>query len=69
MKESMVHNVEEIPRCKIKLNPIPPFEDEPATMFSQTHDEVLYLEDVGSYTQCKFETIGEGNISNEFEKI
>ena len=46
MEESMGHNVKEVPRHKLKLNPIPPLEDDLAIPFLQIPDGVLYLQDI-----------------------
>ena len=46
----MLHNVLEVPRPKLKLNPMLPIEEDPNIAFSLILDRVLHLEDVRSYT-------------------
>ena len=67
MDRSLIHNVEDEEKQKMKINPIPPLEENPTTTFLTILDEVLYLKDIGKYLRSKFETIGEMRISREFE--
>lgn len=52
---SVVQNVD---RPKVKVVPMKTFEENPNSALSITLNNVVYLEDVGSYLSRKFETVG-----------
>ena len=64
---SVVHNVENEERPKLKIVSVKPIEGNPNSMLSITLNNVVYLEDVGSYLNRKFETIGSVYMNKDME--
>ena len=58
MNMLVVHNVENEERPKLKVIFMKPMEGNLNSTLSITPNNVVYLEDVGSYLNSKFETIG-----------
>ena len=58
MDMTVVHNVENIERCKLKVVSMKHLEGNLNLALSTTPNNVLYLEDIGSYLSSKFETVG-----------
>ena len=54
----VVKNVENEDRPKLKVVSVKPVEGNPNSALSITLNNVVYLEDVGSYLTSKFESIG-----------
>lgn len=65
---SIVQNVENIERPKLKVVPMKPLKENLNLALSITPDNVVFLEDVGSYLYSKFETIGSEFMNRDMEK-
>ena len=57
MDMPVVHNVENEDKPELKVVSIKTTEGNPSSVFSITLNNVVYLEDVGSYLNSKFESI------------
>ena len=55
---SVVHNVENEERPKLKIFSMKTIDENPNSTLSITLNNVVYLEDIGSYHINKFEPIG-----------
>ena len=64
MNPSLLHDIMEKPRYKIKRNSIVNLEDDSKGAFSQIPNGVVIVEDVRSYMHYQFETLGITRISN-----
>ena len=64
---TVVHNVENIERPKLKVVPMKPLEGNLNLALSTTLNNVVYLEDIGSYLSRKFETIGGEFMNKDME--
>lgn len=69
MDPALLHGIMEKPRYKFKKSSIANLEDDLAGAFLQIPNEALIVEDVRSYIHCKFETVGDSDISSEFDKV
>ena len=65
----VVHNVENEERLKLKFIFMKPTEGNPNSTLSITPNNVVYLEDVGSYLTSKFESIGSEYINKDMELV
>ena len=63
----IVHNVENEERLKLKVVSIKPIEGNPNLTLSITPNNVVYLEDVGSYLNSKFESVGSEYMNKDME--
>ena len=66
---SIVHSVENEDRPKFKIVSIKPNEGNPNSTLSITLTNVVYLEDVENYLNCKFESIGSENVNKHMELV
>lgn len=66
---SVVQNVENIERPNLKVVPMKPLEENPNLALLITLNNVVFLEDVGSYLCSKFETIGSEFMNRNMEII
>ena len=69
MDISVVHNVENEDRLKLKVVSIKPIEGNPNSALSITLNNVVYLEDVGSYLNSMFESIGSEFMNKDMELV
>ena len=69
MDMSVVHNVENEDRPKLKVVSMKPTEGSPSSALSITTNNVVYLEDVGSYLNIKFESIGSEYMTKDMELV
>lgn len=69
MDKSLIHNVEDEVRPKLKVNHVKYVSDDPSFMLSKIPKNVIHLEDVGSYLRSMFQNVGEDHISKEFDNI
>ena len=67
MDMSIVHSVENEDRPKLKIVSIKPTEENPNSALSVSMNNVVYLEDVGSYLNSKFELIGSKFMNKDLE--
>lgn len=67
MDMSVVHNVEDDEIPKLKVTPMKPLEGNLNLALSTTPNNVVYLEDIGSYLTSKFETIGSDFMNKDME--
>ena len=66
---SVVHNFENEERPELKVVSIKPIEGNPNSTLSITLNNVVYLEDVGSYLNRKFETIGSEYMNKDMKVV
>ena len=66
---SIVHNYENKGRPKLKVVSVKPTEGNPNSTLSITLNNVVYLEDVGSYLNNKFESIGSEFMNKDMELV
>ena len=66
---SVVHSVENDDRPKFKIVSIKPNEGNPNSTMSITPNNIVYLEDVESYLNCKFELIGSEYMNKDMELV
>ena len=64
---SVVHNVENEDRHKLIIVSIKPTKGNPNSTLSITLNNVVYLEDVGSYLNSKFDSIGSEFMNKDME--
>ena len=69
MDMSVVHNVENVDRPRLKVVSMKPIEGNPNSTLSITPNNVVSLEDVGSYLNGKFESIGSEFINKDMELV
>ena len=69
MDISVVHNVENEDRPKLKVISVKLVEGNPNLALSITLNNVVCLEDIGSYLNSKFESIGSEYINKDMELI
>lgn len=69
MDISVVHSVENEERPKLKVVSMKPIEGNPNLALSITLNNVVYLEDIGSYLNRKFETIGSKYMNKDMEIV
>lgn len=69
MDISVVQNVENIERPKLKVVLVKPLEENPNLALSTTPNNIVYLEDVGSYLCSKCETIGSEFMNIDMEIV
>ena len=67
MDMSIVHNVENEDRPKLKVISMKPIEGNPNSTLSITLNNVVYLEDIGSYLNSKFESTMSGYMNKDME--
>ena len=65
----VVHNGDIVERPKMKIISMKPIEGNPNSALSITPNNVVYLEDIGSYINSKFETIGSEYMNKDMEII
>lgn len=53
----VVHSIEDIERLNMKVNPIEFIDNNPDSALSVTPNNVIFLEDIGSYLNSKCETL------------
>ena len=63
----LVHSVENEDNTKFKIVSIKPNEGNPNSTLSITLNNVVYLEDVGSYLNSKIESIGSEFMNKDVE--
>ena len=69
MDMSVVHNVDIVEGLKMKIISIKPIEGNPNSTLSIKSNNVVHLEDVSSYLNSKFETIGSEFMNKDMEPI
>ena len=69
MDISMVHNVKDKNRPKIKKELVEPAEIDDKLALSSVPDGVLHIENVKGYLGCKFETLGDANFNDDYRKL
>lgn len=69
MDMSMVHNVKDKNRPKIKKEPVELAEIDNSLALSSVPDGVLHIENVKGYLGCKFETLGDADFSDDYRKL
>ena len=69
MDQLLFHEIMEKPRFKFKRSLIAQLGDDPVGASSQIPDGVVIVKEVQLYIHCKFEALGDSDISKEFEKI
>lgn len=69
MDKLVVHNVENEDRPKLKFVSIKSTKGNPNSVLSTTLNNVVYLEDVGSYLNSKFESIGSTFMNKDMELV
>lgn len=69
MDMSVVYNVENKERPKWKVISVKPIEGNPNSALSITLNNIVYLEDVGSYLNNNFESIGSEYMNKDMELV
>ena len=69
MNMSIVHNVENEDRHKLNIVSIKPIKGKPNSMLSTTLNNVVYLEDVGSYLNSKSKSIGSEYMNKDMKLV
>ena len=69
MDSSMVHNVKDKSRPKIKKEPIELAVIDDSLALSSVPNGVLHIENVKGYLGCKFETLGDENFSDDYRRL
>ena len=69
MDMSVVHNIDIVERKKMKIIFVKLVEGNPNLALSITQNNVVHLEDVSSYLNSKFETIGSEFMNKDMELI
>ena len=66
---SVFHNVENEEIAKLKVTSMKTMEGNPNSTLLITLNNVVYLEDVGSYLNSKFESIGSEYMNKDMELV
>ena len=66
---SVVHSVQNKDRPKFKVVSIKPSDGNPNSALSITSNNIVYLEDVENYLNCKFESIGSEYMNKDMEIV
>ena len=69
MDMSVVHNVENEDKPKLKFVSIKPTKGNPNSTLFITLNNVVYLEDIGNYLNSKFESIGSEYMNKDMEIV
>ena len=69
MDTSLIHNVRDKNRPRLKKEPIEPLEEDPRFSLSSVPDKFLHLENVKSYLGCKLEIVSDSDFTSEYLKI
>ena len=69
MDMSIVLNVENVKRPKLKVVPMKPLDENRISALSITPNNIVLLEDIGSYLCSKFETIGSEFMNKDMEIV
>lgn len=69
MDVSLIHNVRDKNRPRLKRELVEPLGDDPRLALSSVPDRVLHLENMRGYLGCKLETLSDSDFTSEYQKI